>query len=125
MSPRKTHQKTAIIDSIQVSERPLTPNEVLEAASVLVPSLGIATVYRNLKVLVEQGMIKEVVLPGESTRRYERADHHHHHHFLCRSCGKVFDIHACPPGLETFAPPGFLVEDHELVIYGRCSGCVE
>ena len=122
--PRKTHQKTAIVEAIQASDRPLTSNEVLEAARADVPSLGIATVYRNLKVLVEKELIREVVLPGESTRRYERADHHHHPHFLCRVCKKVFDIHACPPGLEDFAPPGFHVEDHELVIYGRCDGCV-
>ena len=66
--------------------------------------------------------LQVVQLPGENPR-YERAGRHHHHHFQCRSCQRVFDVHACPGNLARMAPEGFSVEDHELTLYGRCADC--
>ena len=65
---RATRQKTAIRTVIDAARRPLTPLEVLEAARRQVPALSIATVYRNLKALLEDGAIEAVQLPGESPR---------------------------------------------------------
>jgi Fur family transcriptional regulator, ferric uptake regulator len=119
---RQTHQRTAIREAIARAGRPLLPQEVLEAAQADAPSLGIATVYRNLKVLVEEGELRAVSLPGENVR-FEAAGHGHHHHFQCKACQRVFDVHACPGDLSRLAPPGFTVEDHDLTLYGRCGEC--
>lgn len=121
---RNTRQRTAIRDAIGSARRPLLPQEVLESAQQQVPGLGLATVYRNLKVLVEEGELRVVNLPGENPR-YELggAHHHHHHHFQCLQCQRVFDVHACPGNLAALAPPGFTVEDHDLTLYGRCGQC--
>jgi Fur family ferric uptake transcriptional regulator len=119
---RNTRQRSAILDAIARADRPLLPQEVLEAAQHVVPGLGIATVYRNLKLLSQEGEVKAVNLPGENPR-FELAGHQHHHHFQCRRCQKVFDVHACPGDLGRLAPPGFTVEDHDLTLYGRCREC--
>lgn len=119
---RNTRQRVAIRDAIIRAERPLLPNEVLESAQADVPGLGIATVYRNLKALVEDGELLAVTLPGENPR-FEPAGHRHHHHFQCKQCQRVFDVHACPGDLSKLAPSGFTVEDHDLTLYGRCSDC--
>ncbi|MDT7835345.1 Fur family transcriptional regulator [Aquabacterium sp. OR-4] len=119
---RNTRQRSAIREAISRAERPLLPHEVLDAAQHEAPGLGIATVYRNLKVLVEEGELTVVSLPGEN-QRYEPVGHRHHHHFQCRHCQRVFDVHACPGDFARLAPPGFTVDDHELVLYGRCSDC--
>lgn len=119
---RNTRQRTAIRDAIAQAERPLLPQEVLESAQQQVPGLGIATVYRNLKTLVEEGLLQPVQLPGENPR-FELAGHRHHHHFQCTRCQRVFDVHACPGDLSRLAPQGFTVEDHDLTLYGRCSEC--
>jgi Fur family ferric uptake transcriptional regulator len=119
---RNTRQRAAIRDAIALANRPLLPQEVLEAAQGQAPGLGIATVYRNLKALVEDGDIRLVNLPGENPR-YELADRSHHHHFQCRQCQRVFDIDACPGDMTSMAPPGFTVEDHELTLYGLCKDC--
>lgn len=119
---RNTRQRTAIREAIAQAERPLLPQEVLESAQRQVPGLGIATVYRNLKTLVEEGLLQPVHLPGENTR-FELAGHRHHHHFQCTHCQRVFDVHACPGDLSRLAPPGFTVEDHDLTLYGRCREC--
>lgn len=119
---RNTRQREAIRDAITRAHRPLLPQEVLEAAQSAVPGLGIATVYRALKALVEEGEVRAVSLPGENPR-FEMADHGHHHHFQCTRCQRVFDVHACPGNLSHLAPRGFTVEDHDLTLYGRCDEC--
>lgn len=120
---RNTRQRSAIRDAIALAARPLLPQEVLDAAQQAVPGLGMATVYRNLKALVEEGEVQAVNLPGENPR-FELLAQVHHHHFQCRQCERVFDVHACPGDLSSLAPQGFTVEDHELTLYGRCKDCV-
>lgn len=119
---RSTRQRSAIRSVIDAAGRPLSPQEVLETAQAEVPALGIATVYRNLKMLVDEGAIAIVTLPGDNPR-YESAEHAHHHHFQCTLCKRVFDVHACPGNLAQLAPKGFTVEHHELTLYGRCEEC--
>lgn len=119
---RNTRQRSAIRDAIAQAERPLLPQEVLAAAQEQAPGLGIATVYRTLKALVDEGELKLVNLPGENPR-FELSGHQHHHHFQCTRCQRVFDVHACPGDLSRLAPQGFTVEDHDLTLYGRCKDC--
>lgn len=119
---RSTRQRSAIRTVINAAGRPLSPQEVLETAQTEVPALGMATVYRNLKMLVDEGAISVVTLPGDNPR-YESAEHAHHHHFQCTQCKRVFDVHACPGDLAQLAPTGFTVEHHELTLYGRCDEC--
>ncbi len=119
---RHTRQGAAIREAIAQAGRPLLPREVLDAAQAGAPGLSIATVYRNLRNLLDEGELRMVVLPGESAR-YERAGSAHHHHFQCRRCQRVFDVPACPGDLAALAPPGFTVEDHDLTLYGCCTDC--
>jgi len=96
---------------------------VLELAQGEVRELGIATVYRNLKVLVEAGSARAINLPGEPTR-FETAGKGHHHYFTCNGCQTVYDLSACVnQGLTSLVPPGFQLESHEIVLYGRCDDC--
>lgn len=119
---RKTEQRDAIRKAFEDNDRPLGPNEVLELAQVHVQSLGIATVYRAIKALVEDGWLRPVELPGEPAR-YELAGLSHHHHFHCQKCDRVFDIEGCTKGVEKLAPPGFSAKSHEIILYGECDDC--
>jgi len=122
MIERETQQRRAIREAIVRAARPLAPQEVLEEAHTTLPRLGIATVYRNLKSLVEEGWLKTVELPGDPPR-YELADIGHHHHFHCKACCKVFDIEGCVGHLSSIIPKGFKLENHEITFYGRCPQC--
>jgi Fur family ferric uptake transcriptional regulator len=84
--------------------------------------LGIATVYRAVGGLEADGWLKKVELPGEPVR-YELADLDHHHHFRCTQCDRVFDIEGCGFDHEAELPAGFVVESHEVILYGRCPAC--
>ncbi|MBL8960243.1 MAG: transcriptional repressor [Gemmatimonadetes bacterium] len=119
---RNTRQKSAVREALVVAGRPLTPFEILEGAQALVPGIGIATVYRVLKSMTADGSVVPVELPGSATR-YETAHRGHHHHFHCRGCERVYEVAGCPPDLARFAPPGFVLDGHEVVLYGRCSTC--
>ena len=119
---RKTRQRDAIRQAFEFTARPLGPFEVLAAARAQVTGLGIATVYRAINALVDEGWLVPVELPGEAPR-YERAGAAHHHHFRCRQCTQVFEIEGCPGNFAALAPPGFQLEAHEIVLYGRCAAC--
>ena len=119
---RTTRQRTAIKDVIESAKRPLSPQEILDAARDKVTGLGLATVYRNLKLLLAEGVVEAITLSGDSPR-YEAARPGHHHHFQCMNCRRVYDMEGCPGDLRRLAPRGFRVEHHEVTLYGRCSDC--
>lgn len=119
---RDTRQRRAMRRVFMSAGRPLTPEEILEQGQQIVPSLGLATVYRYVKTLTANAWLAEVELPGGGVR-YELAERPHHHHFLCRSCDQAFDVHRCPEEIEELAPDGFRVDDHELILYGSCAAC--
>ncbi len=119
---RNTKQRAAILRALEASEHPVDPVELLTAAQRDVPRLGIATVYRAIRDLVDEGLLATVELPGASPR-YELAGRSHHHHFQCRTCGKVFEVDGCPGDLSGLTPKGFTLEAHEVVLYGVCATC--
>lgn len=121
---RNTRQRKAIRDVIHDAGVPLSPREILELAQGKVVGLGMATVYRTLKLLADEGIIKGVDIPGEAPR-YELADKGHHHHFHCTACGKVFEVEQCPGDFASLTPKGFELDGHELLLFGRCSACAD
>jgi Fur family ferric uptake transcriptional regulator len=120
---RDTRQRRAIRDVLAAARRPLSAQEVLDIARSDAPGLGIATVYRTLNALVEEGAIHPVDLPGEAPR-YEVTGQGHHHHFQCRKCGGVYTARGCPGDLRKLTPRGFRLEGHEVILYGLCCDCV-
>lgn len=119
---RKTRQRDAITSALLASRRPLLPQEILLKARAAAPSIGLATIYRNLKVLVAEGAVQVITLPGDSPR-YETTQSDHHHHFQCTRCERVYDVPGCTGDMGGRAPRGFTVEHHEVTLYGRCSAC--
>ncbi len=120
---RKTRQRSAIRRAFEQAARPMGPTEILEAAKEELPRLGIATVYRSIKDLVDEGWLKVVELPGAPSR-YEVAGKDHHHHFHCQACDKVFEVEDCPGSLQDLTPEGFELDTHEIILYGTCRSCV-
>jgi Fur family ferric uptake transcriptional regulator len=120
---RNTKQRNAIRAVFDESNRPLGPQEVLDRGRAEVPNMSLATVYRTISVLLEEGEIARVDVPGQ-TPLYEPADLKHHHHFHCEACGRTFDIQGCPGDLKKFLPKGAELTRHDLTLFGRCTDCV-
>ncbi len=121
IAPRNTRQKEAIRSAFLKAGRPLSPMEALEQAGEAAPGLSIATVYRNITAMVEEGSLVAVDLPGLPAR-YETAGKSHHHHFQCRVCQKVFEFAGCSLPKPKL-PRGFRVTGHEFFLYGTCATC--
>ena len=120
---KATQQRDAIRKALIGAGRPLSVNEIMDLAQSGLPRLGIATVYRNLKILQYEGEVSQVKLPGEPPR-WELSAEGHHHHFLCRSCGRLFEVNDCPEDLPRILPEGYLLEEHDILLRGRCETCI-
>lgn len=105
-------------------EKPLGIDEILLKGREMVESLNQATVYRNLKLMVERGWLKQISHPSLGTL-WERAEKGHHHHFYCHVCNGIYDLPGCALNQEEAVPAGFIIEDHEIFISGICSTCSE
>lgn len=119
---RNTTQKKAIETVFKQHDRPLGVEEILAAGRKIVESLNQATIYRNLKILVDDGWLTRLAHPSLGVL-YERTGKGHHHHFHCRQCNKAYDLPGCALKADETAPEGFLVEDHEIFLFGVCPYC--
>jgi Fur family transcriptional regulator, ferric uptake regulator len=121
---RNTRQREIILETLSQAEGPLTTQGILERARLELPQLGLATVYRTVALLRDDGRILEVRLPGEEPR-FEPVRQTHHHHFSCTRCHRVLELDFCPVQIPkgTLLPNGFRVQDHHLTLYGLCATC--
>ncbi len=69
-SKRDTRQREAISKAFENSGRPLSPKELLEIASQWVPNIGIATIYRNIKIMVNEESLVSIPIPAGPPRYY-------------------------------------------------------
>ena len=120
---RQTRQRDALRHIVAEAPGPLSVQELLSAAQARLESIGIATVYRTVRMMEEAGELRPVVLPGGETR-WESSDRGHHHHFQCRVCSRVTDFHGCPLHVHAGSlPAGYVVETHEVTLLGVCPSC--
>lgn len=98
--------------------------EVFAAMKLLMPGIGIATVYRNLNAFVEAGMLARVSMSGEPDRFDFRLDSHNH--ALCVKCGKVFDFESNSLkalSKKLLEQSGFRVSSANIFVSGVCEKC--
>lgn len=119
---RQTSQRAAITQVFLDQDRPLTIEEILRQGRLLVASLNQATVYRNLRLLVDQGWLTQIYHPTLGPL-YERAGKGHHHHFHCLTCNRVYEIPGCSLNHQAAAPAGFIVQEHQIFLCGICPAC--
>lgn len=118
---RTTRQRKAILAVLEAEARPLTVNEIYDLAVKSAPGIGLRTVYRNIRELVELGKMVGVGFPGQPPRYEIVADRRPKPHFICGVCNKVFELEPLDddPALKREIP-GFIVEGAETIYYGRC-----
>jgi len=125
---RLTANREALVDTFTAAPRPLTIPEILARRSELAQS----SVYRNLVVLEEAGIVHRVV-GADDFARWELAEDlaGHHHHLICASCGRVEDVPASA-GLERSVAAaaaaitrstGFRTQRHRVDLVGVCKKC--
>ena len=103
----------------------LSAEAIVERVQTRMPGLHVATVYRNLETLVDEGLVRRTNL-GRDRAYYEPAREHRHHHIVCEQCGTVSHLHddvlgGLPAGIE--AASGFALGDAEVTFFGTCPAC--
>lgn len=121
--PRVTKQRRAIFAALQGDTSHPTAEEVYLKVKEQLPHISLATVYRNLKLLARQGLIREITT-GDGPHRYDFRTHEHSH-FRCDRCGRVYDVDLNVPRdlPQELARRGFHVRTQDLVFHGLCPDC--
>ncbi len=121
---RKTKQKVAILRVLKTTKRHPTAEWVYERVRRQIPNISLGTVYRNLKLLKQEGAILELGSAGTQSRFDGKAENHYH--FRCRQCRRIFDV-AEPVDREIderlAQKTGFEVFEHRLEFQGLCKDC--
>lgn len=102
-----------------------TAEEVYDVVKKQEQSIGIATIYRNLKKLVDGGMLRELKLEKQGVR-YDLVEHEHYH-FICDTCGTIEnfvidELKNINPLVEKTTHG--LITSKDLMFHGICHKCL-
>jgi Fe2+ or Zn2+ uptake regulation protein len=119
-----THQRQVIWDSLLSLDGHPSPEAVYERVRQQIPSISLATVYKNIRTFIEHGLLSEVSLHHGPARL--EINMHPHHHLVCIGCRNISDVsddHLEPVRLRKGAPAGFEIHRYSVEIHGFCSDC--
>lgn len=132
---RITKPREAILDVMSSTQDHLSAEDIYLAVHKFYPNIGLTTVYRNLEMLTNIGMIVKFDF-GEGRSKYELSDQYsgkgHHHHLVCKECFKVIDysdfmsdevnfLKSTEKGLSE--KYDFAITDHIIQFFGICKDC--
>src|SRR5208283_1234496 len=119
---RSTPQRYAVMAFLMKQARHPTAAEIFEAVNRLDPRSSRATIYNNLRDLVQAGLVREVAAEGRAARFDAKGMQHHH--FICDRCGKVEDIewyYVPKPASGSLGKR--TLRECELIARGLCTNC--
>ncbi|WP_106766949.1 peroxide-responsive transcriptional repressor PerR [Paenibacillus faecalis] len=121
---RITPQRHAILAYLVESMAHPTADDIYRALEPKFPSMSVATVYNNLKMFIEAGMVRELTY-GDNSSRFD-ANVSDHYHVICEKCGKIEDFSY--PSLadvehQAEKSTGFQVNGLRMELYGICKSC--
>ena len=121
---RLTPQRMAILQYLRETQSHPRADEVHDQIRKRFPGVSLATVYNNLKVLKDKGLVSELSY-GDLASRFD-GNTETHYHVTCRVCGQVVDFF-CEPVTEierlAAVATNFEVTGHRVELYGSCPNC--
>jgi len=121
---RITPQRHAILEYLINTMSHPTADDIYKALEGKFPNMSVATVYNNLRVFRQVGLVRELTY-GDSSSRFDYITSKHYH-VICTDCGKIVDFHY--PGLDEVEHlashvTGFKISHHRMEVYGLCPDC--
>ena len=119
-----THQRQVLFEVMQSIPGHPSPEEVYERVQARIPSISLATVYKNIHLFIASGLFREVSLHHGSLR-VEMNDRPHHH-MVCTRCKAIFDLdeeHLAGLAEPRPLPGGFIAQRYAVDVLGLCAGC--
>ena len=121
---RVTRPRLAVLDAVHAHPH-LDTDALISAARTRLDAVSHQAVYDVLRVLTDSGLVRRIQ-PQGSVARYEARVGDNHHHLVCRSCGAIVDVDCAIGEAPCLAPSddaGFVVDEAEVIYWGRCSSC--
>lgn len=120
---RETRQRRMVYETIKKTNSHPTADWIFEQVRTDVPKISLGTVYRNLSVLKDDGVIREIL--GIDRRAHFDADLSPHAHFICISCGQILDVFGIPEvdWRTQKELVGCQVTDQRIDFQGHCATC--
>jgi Fur family ferric uptake transcriptional regulator len=121
---RLTTQRQVILEELSKVKTHPTASELYDMVRKRLPRIGLGTVYRNLELMAENGLILKIEVGG-TQKRFD-ATTEDHYHIRCSLCGRVDDIDV--PVMEELATQAanssaYLILGHHVEFTGICSAC--
>lgn len=119
---RYSRQRELIYEALKGSREHPTAEMIYQWLKPTNPNLSLGTVYRNLNLLADEGVIIRMAFPVE---RYD-ANTMPHAHFRCEECGAVYDLEVPYDAAEDIAAAqvsGHRITGHETIFHGSCAKC--
>ena len=119
-----THQREVVYEAVVASHGHHSPEQIYAVVRRRIPSISLATVYNNLRLFVERGLLREVT-PHATTLRVD-GNTKPHHHLVCTRCKSVQDITGDFIDFKRLArqaPGGFDLTQPLIEVFGLCQRC--
>lgn len=116
-----TKQRKLVLDIVQNSYDHLTAEEVFFLAKQEMPNIALGTVYRNLNILVDEGMLRRLSIAGQPDRFDNTGIEHEH--LVCKCCGKLKDFQIEGVRELLAKSTGVDIQNYELNAYYICEDC--
>ncbi len=123
-SLRVTRPRVAVLEAVHAQPHADT-DTIIGAVRADLGDVSHQAVYDVLKALTGAGLVRRIQ-PAGSVARYEARVGDNHHHVVCRSCGAIADVDCAvghTPCLTASDDHGFVVDEAEVVYWGRCPRC--
>lgn len=122
---RPTRQRLAVAHALSTFDDFRSAQEIHALLEGSGEKVGLATVYRTLLLLAENGEV-DVLRTEDGEAAYRRCSDTHHHHLVCRSCGATVEVEG--PTVERWTADiatahGYRNISHSLEIFGTCTDC--
>jgi Fur family zinc uptake transcriptional regulator len=121
---RITEQRKSLAKLFAEAPGYVSPKEVYDCLEAKYKGLSFDTVYRNLRILFDMGVLEQFhTEDGVKFRMGCYSHDHHHHHLICLSCDQIYPLEFCPMNFVGAIPDQFKVVKHKFEIYGYCFMC--
>jgi Fe2+ or Zn2+ uptake regulation protein len=119
-----TPQRKLLLEILFHSQGHLSADEIFDEVKAAQPNVAFGTIYRNLSLLAEIGIVNQLNFK-DGRSRFELCMGHHHH-LICLDCGNAIDVPECPFTRlmhETASANNFQIKEHNFEVFGYCEGC--
>ncbi|GAF66978.1 Fur family transcriptional regulator [Alkalihalobacillus trypoxylicola] len=120
---RVTEQRKTLAKIFTEHDGYLSPKEVYDKMSTHYPSVSLDTIYRNLRMLSEMGVLEHFYFMEDGLKFRESCTDHHHHHLICLNCEKTLHFEFCPMQKGIELPGQYKIMSHRFEVYGICEEC--